>query len=230
MRHKVDGRKFDRNSGARKALFRNLVTQFFMHDRIVTTEARAKEIRRIAEKLITKAKGENVHARRQVLKVIPDKEAVKRLFDIILAKVSDRNTGGYTRIIKIGPRKGDDAPMALLEILEPGSGQKKAKKGPKKKAAGKAKTKEKKGKAKTKAAAPKETISKDLKPESSAEETTHDAVKPSEISSDTTIEEEASPEAESEASLPAEKEPEVEATDEETQPSEGEKEGEEEKS
>ena len=87
MRHKVDGRKFDRNSGARKALFRNLVTQFFMHDRIVTTEARAKEIRRIAEKLITKAKGEDLHARRQVLRVIPDKEAVKRLFDIILAKV-----------------------------------------------------------------------------------------------------------------------------------------------
>jgi len=222
MRHKVDGRKFDRNTGARKALFRNLVTQFFMHDRIVTTEARAKEIRRIAEKLITKAKGEDLHARRQVLRAVPDKEAVKRLFDIILAKVSDRNTGGYTRIIKIGPRKGDDAPMALLEIIEPGSGQKKAKKGAKKKAAGKTKAKEKKGKAKTKAAAPKERVSSGLTPEPSAEETTHDEEKPSEISSDATIEEEASP--------TDENEPEGEATEEETQPSEEEKEEEEEKS
>ena len=216
MRHKVDGRKFDRNTGARKALFRNLVTQFFMHDRIVTTEARAKEIRRIAEKLITKAKGEDLHARRQVLRAVPDKEAVKRLFDIILAKVSDRNTGGYTRIIKIGPRKGDDAPMALLEIIEPGSGQKKAKKGAKKKAAGKTKAKEKKGKAKTKTAAPKERVSSGLTPEPSAEETTHDEEKPSEISSDATIEEEASP--------TDENEPEGEATEEETQPSEEEKE------
>jgi large subunit ribosomal protein L17 len=224
MRHKVDGRKFDRNSGSRKALFRNLVTQFFKHDRIVTTEAKAKEIRRIAEKLITKAKGEDLHARRQVLRVVPDKEAVKRLFDIILAKVSDRNTGGYTRIIKIGPRKGDDAPMALLEIIEPGSGQKKAKKGAKKKAAGKTKTKEKKGKAKTKAAAPKETISSSVTPESSAEEMTHDEEKPSEISSDATIEEGASPSAESEDSPPDENEPEEEATEEETQPSDEEKE------
>ena len=150
MRHKVDGRKFDRNTKTRKTLFRNLITQFFMHDRIVTTEAKAKEVRRLAEKLITKAKKEDLHARRQVLRVVSDKGAVKRLFDVILAKVSNRNTGGYTRIIKIGNRKGDDAPMALLEILEPGSGRAKTHKALKKKTAGKAKSKTKKEKAKEK--------------------------------------------------------------------------------
>jgi large subunit ribosomal protein L17 len=180
MRHKVDGRKFDRNTGSRKALFRNLITQFFQHDRIVTTEAKAKEVRRLAEKLITKAKREDLHARRQVIKVVRDKGAVKRLFDIILAKVSNRNNGGYTRIIKIGNRKGDDAPMALLEILEPGSGQAKTRKGAKKKVSGKAKSKAKKAKtkekAKEKAAAPKkapkekETTTEEVKQDSAAEE------------------------------------------------------------
>ena len=160
MRHKVDGRKFDRNTGARKALFRNLITQFFKHDRIVTTEAKAKEVRRLAEKLITKAKREDLHARRQVLRVVTDKGAVKRLFDVILAKVSNRNSGGYTRIIKIGNRKGDDAPMALLEILEPGSGQAKKRKGLKKKPSGKGKSKAKKEKVKGKDAISKEPKSK----------------------------------------------------------------------
>jgi large subunit ribosomal protein L17 len=194
MRHKVSGRKFDRNTGSRKALFRNLITQFFKHDRIVTTEAKAKEVRRLAEKLITKAKKEDLHARRQVLRVINDKGAVKRLFDVILAKVSNRNTGGYTRLIKIGNRKGDDAPMALLEILEPGTGQAKPKKGLKKKGAAKAKAKAKKEKAKEKTkekpAAPKkavpeekETITEKVKPiseieESPSEESPIEEVKP----------------------------------------------------
>lgn len=145
MRHRVNGRKFDRNTGSRKALFRNLATQVFKHDRVVTTHARAKEVRRIVEKLITKARGEDLHARRQVLRVVTDKSAVKRLFDIILAKVSNRTKGGYTRIVKLGNRKGDDAPMALLEILEPGTTTAKSRK--KKAGKGKAKGKKAKGKA-----------------------------------------------------------------------------------
>ncbi|MBN2373486.1 50S ribosomal protein L17 [bacterium] len=126
MRHKVDGRKFDRNTAARNALFRNLVTQLFKHDRIVTTEAKAKEVRRLAEKMITHAKKESLHARRQVLRVLTEKAAFNRLFDVILAKLSGCNSGGYTRIIKIGNRKGDDAPMVLLEIIEPGAGKRKS--------------------------------------------------------------------------------------------------------
>ncbi len=144
MRHKVAGRKFDRNSGARKALFRNLVTQLFKHDRIHTTLARAKETRSIAEKLITKAKREDLHSRRQVLRVVGDKEAVKRLFGTIVAKLSNHNSGGYTRITKIKNRHGDDAPMALLEILETAERQPKTKKGSKKKPSAKGKSKTKK--------------------------------------------------------------------------------------
>jgi len=150
-------------------MFRNLLTQFFKHDRIVTTEAKAREVRRMAEKLITKAKREDLHARRQVLRVVTDKDVVKRLFDVILAKVSDRDQGGYTRIIKIGNRKGDDAPLALLEILEPGSGQTKPKKGHRKKTA-KGKAKPKKDKAATKAASSKVKKSvekKETEPEAS---------------------------------------------------------------
>ncbi|MGA1795532.1 MAG: 50S ribosomal protein L17 [bacterium] len=149
MRHRVNGRKFDRNTGSRKALFRNLATQVFKHDRVVTTHARAKEVRRIVEKLITKARREDLHARRQVLRVVTDKSAVKRLFDIILAKVSNRTKGGYTRIVKLGNRKGDDAPMALLEILEPGATSGKSRK----KKAGKGKAKGKKAKEKAAPAA-----------------------------------------------------------------------------
>ncbi|MGA1842400.1 MAG: 50S ribosomal protein L17 [bacterium] len=214
MRHKVNGRKFDRNTGARKALFRNLITQFFKHDRIVTTEAKAKEVRRLAEKLITKAKREDLHARRQVLKVVNDKGAVKRLFDVILAKVSNRNTGGYTRIIKIGNRKGDDAPMALLEILEPGSGQAKPKKGLKKKVAGKAKAKKEKAKEKEKAKGKpvipkktvteeKEPITEELEPASEIEESPTEE-SPSEEASQETITE--TPEAKEPQAPPVEKE------------------------
>lgn len=144
MRHKIAGRKFDRNTASRKALLRNLVSQLFQHDRIVTTQAKAKEVRSIAEKLITKAKREDLHSRRQVLKVVTDKTTVKRLFDVILAKLSDRHTGGYTRIIKLTNRKGDDAPMALLEIIEPGPKRSKIRKTSKKKGLGKGKSKPKK--------------------------------------------------------------------------------------
>ncbi|BEU88129.1 50S ribosomal protein L17 [Selenomonas sp. TAMA-11512] len=109
-------RKLGRNSGARKALFRSILSSFFKHERIETTEAKAKETRSLAEKLITLAKRGDLAARRQAIADIGDEEAVKKLFDEIAGKYTGRN-GGYTRILKLGVRKGDAAPMAILELV-----------------------------------------------------------------------------------------------------------------
>lgn len=109
-------RKLGRNSGARKALFRSILSSFFKHERIETTEAKAKETRSLAEKLITLAKRGDLAARRQAIADIGDEEAVKKLFDEIAGKYTSRN-GGYTRILKLGVRKGDAAPMAILELV-----------------------------------------------------------------------------------------------------------------
>lgn len=115
--------KLGRNSSARKALFRDLVTQLFMHGRIRTTEAKAKEVRSIAEKLITQAKRGDLHARRQVAsfvrfqKVDGEEYVIQKLFNEIAPRYADRN-GGYTRIIKLGPRRGDAAEMVYLELVE----------------------------------------------------------------------------------------------------------------
>jgi large subunit ribosomal protein L17 len=122
MRHKVAGRKLGRSSGHRRALFRNLITELFRHRRITTTEAKAKAVRGEAEKLITVAKNSldkesDAHERRQVLKTIRDGEVVSELFESIAPEYRDR-PGGYTRIIKLGPRQGDAAPMAILELVE----------------------------------------------------------------------------------------------------------------
>ena len=119
MRHLKTGRKLGRTSAHRKALFRNQITALFKHDSIITTVAKAKAVRPKAEKLITKAKTGNLHARRQVLCEIKDKEVVRRLFDVIAVKYENRN-GGYTRIFKLSKfRPGDGAPLALLELVEP---------------------------------------------------------------------------------------------------------------
>src|SRR5262245_54712926 len=98
-------------------MFRNLLVALFRHERITTTEAKAKAVRGAAEHMITLAKRENLHARRQVLTMVPDTEVVHRLFDTIAARFADRH-GGYTRIIKAGPRPGDAAPMVLLELVD----------------------------------------------------------------------------------------------------------------
>src|SRR5262245_64804199 len=98
-------------------MFRNLLVALFRHERITTTEAKAKAIRSTAEHMITLAKRENLHARRQVLAMVPDTEVVHRLFDTVAARFADRH-GGYTRIIKAGPRPGDAAPMVLLELVD----------------------------------------------------------------------------------------------------------------
>jgi large subunit ribosomal protein L17 len=115
--------KLGRDSSARKALFRDLVTDLFIHERIETTEAKAKEVRSIAEKLITLAKRGDLHARRQVAafvrreKATEDQDAIQKLFSELATRYSERQ-GGYTRIMKLGPRRGDAAPMVYLELVD----------------------------------------------------------------------------------------------------------------
>ena len=109
-------RKLGRDSSARKALFRGMLTSFFQYDRIETTEAKAKELRGLADQMITLAKRGDLHARRQVLAYLMDEDVVKKLFDEIATKYADRQ-GGYTRVIKLGLRKGDAAPLALIELV-----------------------------------------------------------------------------------------------------------------
>ncbi|NLW59550.1 MAG: 50S ribosomal protein L17 [Firmicutes bacterium] len=109
-------RRLGRPTGQRKALFRNLVTELIKHEKITTTETKAKEIRSLAEKMITLGKRGDLSARREVAKVIVDKAVVKKLFDEVAPRYADRN-GGYTRVVKIGPRRGDAAPMALIELV-----------------------------------------------------------------------------------------------------------------
>jgi large subunit ribosomal protein L17 len=117
MRHKVDGRKFDRPTGHRLAMFRNLVTDLLRHEQIKTTEAKAKEIRGLAEKMITLGREGSLASRRQVLAYVYDKDVARKVFDELGPRFSARN-GGYTRIVRLGPRNGDGAPMALIELVE----------------------------------------------------------------------------------------------------------------
>jgi large subunit ribosomal protein L17 len=117
MRHRKDGFKLGRLTQHRWALFRNLLVALFRHERIVTTEAKAKAVRGLAEHMITLAKREDLHARRQVLGMVPDTEVVKRLFDTVAARYADRR-GGYTRIIRKDVRRGDAAPRVILELVD----------------------------------------------------------------------------------------------------------------
>lgn len=103
-----------------RQMLSNLASSLFEHERLQTTEAKAKMLRPFAERLITKAKDGSIHKRRQVLSVIEDREIVHKLFDDIGPRFADRN-GGYTRILKIGPRNGDAAPMALIELVDEGT-------------------------------------------------------------------------------------------------------------
>ena len=117
MRHRRDHRKLSRTAAHRRALLRNLVTALFQYERIETTVAKAKEARRLGERLITFAKRGDVAARRQVLTVVRDKAVVHKLFAEIAPRFAERQ-GGYTRILKLGPRPGDAAPMAVIELVE----------------------------------------------------------------------------------------------------------------
>ena len=116
MRHRFAGRKLSRPTDHRLALYRNLATDLLRYEKIRTTEAKAKEVRELAEAMITKAKDGSLHARRQVLAVLYDPKVVDKLFATLAPRFQDR-PGGYTRIIKIGPRKGDAAPLVQLELV-----------------------------------------------------------------------------------------------------------------
>lgn len=109
-------RKLGRPSAHRRSMLRNLVTDLLREERITTTECRAKEARRAAEKMITLAKRGDLHARRQVLTYVIDEDVVTKLFEEIAPKYADRN-GGYTRILKLGPRHGDCAEVVFLELV-----------------------------------------------------------------------------------------------------------------
>ena len=116
MRHRKAGRHLGRSPAHRRALFRNQVTDLLRHERIVTTEAKAKEVRGLAEGMITLGKKGDLSHRRQALAFVFDEKVVRKLFDEIGPRYEERH-GGYTRLTKLGPRKGDNAPMAQLELV-----------------------------------------------------------------------------------------------------------------
>lgn len=116
MAHRIDGRKLGRPTDHRLAMFRNLVTDLLKHERLITTEAKAKEVRGMAERVITLGKRGDLNARRQAMRVVYDKATVKKLFDELGPRYAAR-PGGYSRIVKLGPRRGDGARMAQLELI-----------------------------------------------------------------------------------------------------------------
>jgi len=116
MRHRNEGRKLSRNTSHRRALLRNLVTSLLEHGRLMTTLPKAKEVRPLAEKMITLGKRDNLAARRQVQSYLLKEAIAKKVFDTIAPKFADRK-GGYSRIIKLGNRKGDGADIAIIELL-----------------------------------------------------------------------------------------------------------------
>ncbi|MBF8267620.1 MAG: ribosomal protein [Dehalococcoidia bacterium] len=116
MRHGVSGRQFSRNTGHRLLMFRNQVTDVLRHERIRTTEAKAKEVQSMVENIITMGKKGTLNHRRQALAFVTDEDVTKKVFDELAQRYATRQ-GGYTRVVKMGPRKGDGAAMALLELV-----------------------------------------------------------------------------------------------------------------
>ena len=117
MRHRVAGVKLGRSPAHRRALFRNLVTALLQHEAVRTTDAKAKELRRWGDRMITLGKDGSLHARRRAASIIQSQSVVKKLFDEIAPRFKTRN-GGYTRVVKIGIRHGDAAPVSLVELVE----------------------------------------------------------------------------------------------------------------
>lgn len=142
MRHQKAGKKLNRTGSHRNAMFRNMVTSLFEHGRIRTTDAKAKELRRWADRMVTLAKRGDLHARRQALAVMRDKSVVHKLFEEVQARFGNR-AGGYTSVVKIGRRRGDAAPISMIELVAPQEKKerKKKKSGEAKKGAEKAKKK-----------------------------------------------------------------------------------------
>ncbi len=119
MRHNKSGRRLGRKPDHRQHMMKNMVTSFFENERITTTVTRAKELRKLVDKMITLGKRGDLHARRQALRVINDQKVITKLFEMISPRYSQR-PGGYTRIIKLENRQGDNAPMAIIELVEEG--------------------------------------------------------------------------------------------------------------
>ena len=178
MRHRKASLKLNRTTSHRKAMFRNMVTSLFKHERIRTTGPKAKELRRWADHIITLAKRGDLHARRQALSIIRERDVVHKLFEEANERFGN-SAGGYTRIVKLGRRAGDAAPMSLIEFVVPeAGGKKKAKKKAGKPAAEKQKTKagkkaetgtkQEKKQTKSKAKSDKKEEKTDVKPEKAA--------------------------------------------------------------
>ncbi|MCD6582552.1 MAG: 50S ribosomal protein L17 [Desulfuromusa sp.] len=119
MRHNKTGRRLGRKPDHRQHMMQNMVTSFFEHEKITTTVTRAKELRKLVDKMITLGKRGDLHARRQALQVIRDQKIVAKLFEMIAPRYSER-PGGYTRIIRLENRQGDNAPMVIFELVEEG--------------------------------------------------------------------------------------------------------------
>ena len=116
MRHRKSGRKLNKKPAHRKAMFANMATSLFLHERIQTTTPKAKELRSVADKLVTLAKRGDLHARRQAVRLIKDQEVLAKLFGELAGRFADR-PGGYTRVLHIGKRRGDNAPMSIIELV-----------------------------------------------------------------------------------------------------------------
>ena len=184
MRHRKSGRKLNINSSHRKAMFRNMVTSLFKYDRIRTTDTKAKELRQLADHLVTLAKRGDLHARRQALSIVRESEVVHKLFEEANERFGSVS-GGYTRIIKIGRRPGDAALMSFIELVTPSGSKKKTVK---------------------KKAAPKAAVQKkaDMKPEVAEEKAEEAAAPATESSGETTGDAEAAPPDGKEDEAPAE--------------------------
>ena len=165
MRHRKSGVKLNRTSSHKNAMFRNMVTSLFKYDRIQTTDAKAKELRRWADHIITLAKRGDLHARRQALSIVREKAVVHKLFEEAPKRFASVS-GGYTRIVKIGRRPGDAAPVSLIELITPEPKKKKTTK-------------------KTKTAAPKKTKAKKTEKKTEVAETESDVLETAQVESDT---------------------------------------------
>lgn len=202
MRHRKAGLKLNRTSSHRKAMFRNMVTSLFKHDRIRTTDVKAKELRRWAENLITLAKRGDLHARRQALSIVREKDVVHKLFAEAAEKYGAAS-GGYTRIVKLGRRPGDAAPISMIELISPEKVQKKKKKKKAKAVVEKKPVAEKKKALKDKAAEEKEVVAEEKAAEEKIEvlEKEEDKIEEVEV-----VSEDADEKAEDQAVAPVESE------------------------
>jgi large subunit ribosomal protein L17 len=146
MRHLKNVRKFNKDREHRKAMFSNMMTSFFAHERITTTLAKAKELRRLSERAITRAKENTLHNKRMLMRRIHERDVIAKLFDEIAPKYKELN-GGYTRILKLGSRAGDAADLARIELVDPAesASKKKSKGAPKRSAPKRAPAKETRG-------------------------------------------------------------------------------------